>query len=201
MSKAVVFDVGNVLLEWNPRHLYRKLLPDEKAVDHFLGTVCTPAWNVEQDRGRPWHVAVDELSRQFPEYADLIRAYDERWHETLGGPIEGAVKILRELCDAEVPLYALTNFSTEKFAGVRETYDFFDLFEGIVVSGAERVVKPDPAIFHILFERYPATRSNAVFIDDSTHNVDAAAMLGMRAVHFKDSEALRAQLRELDLPV
>ena len=201
MSKVVVFDIGNVLLEWNPRHLFRKLLPDEQAVDHFLGNICTPAWNAEQDRGRPWHVAVAELTRTFPEYAELISAYDERWHETLGGPIEGTVEILKSLSSAKIPLYALTNFSTEKFAGVRETYDFFDLFEGIVVSGAERVLKPDPAIFYVLFERYPATRSNAVFIDDSAHNVEAAAALGMQAVHFKNPEALRAQLRELDLPV
>lgn len=201
MTKTVVFDVGNVLLDWNPRYLYRKLLPTEDEVEHFLNHICTAAWNAEQDRGRPWRKAVDELSERYPEHANLIRAFDERWHETLSGPIQGTVEVLRELAAADVPLYALTNFSAEKFDEVCEIYDFFALFRGIVVSGTERLIKPDPAIFRTLLERFPFAPQQAIFIDDSLHNLEAASQFGMNTIHFTSPSALRARLRELELPV
>ena len=199
MIDNVIFDVGNVLLDWNPRYLYRKLLPSAADVEHFLEHICTPAWNAEQDRGRRWADAVAELSAQHPHYADLIRAFDERWHETIGGPFDDSVEILRELAAADVPLFALTNFSGEKFAEVRERYDFFSLFRGIVVSGDEKQIKPDAKIYRILLERYSIDPARAMFIDDSKANVAAAAELGMTAVHFTDAGSLRAALLGLNL--
>lgn len=195
----MVFDVGGVLLDWDPRHLYRKLLPDEQAVEWFLAEVCTTAWNVEQDRGRPWPDAVAELSARFPDHAELISAYHERWRETVGGPIEGTVDTLRQLRGRGVPCYALTNFSTEKFAQVRAEYNFLGWFGGIVVSGAEGVAKPDPRIYQILLRRFGLDPVATVYVDDSAPNVAAARAHGMTGLHFTGPDRLRDELAALGL--
>jgi 2-haloacid dehalogenase len=196
-----VFDLGGVLIDWDPRYLYRTLLPSEDAVEQFLSEVCTPEWNAAQDAGRAWSVAVAELARQFPDRAELIRAYDERWWETIGGEIPETVQVLRSLRDGGVHLYALTNWSSEKFDLTHPRFEWLSWFAGIVVSGKEGVVKPDPRIFRVLLERYDIDPVDAVYIDDAQHNVAAAAELGMRSLHFSSPERLRDALAEIGLPV
>ncbi|HEY9412890.1 MAG TPA: HAD family phosphatase [Jiangellaceae bacterium] len=193
-AKTVVFDLGGVLVDWDPRYLYRTLMPSEAEVERFLTEVATPEWNAAQDVGRTWAEAVETLSGQFPEHADLIAAYDERWLETIRGDIPGTVEILGQLRAAGTPLYALTNWSAEKFPLARERFGWLAWFEGIVVSGEEQVVKPDPRIYRILLDRHGLDPAATVFIDDSRPNVDAAAAVGITALHFTSPEGLRDDL-------
>lgn len=196
---SVVFDLGAVLIDWNPRHLYRQLLSDESAVEAFLSSVCTQAWNEEQDAGRPFAEGIALLRAQHPHHAELIEAYFLRWHEMLGGPIEGSVALLESLHARGVPLYALTNWSAETFHHARERYDFLERFRGILVSGEERLKKPDPRIFQLLCARYGLIPKHSVFIDDSEKNVRAARELGMHAVHFRSAAELERELTDLGL--
>ena len=196
-----VFDVGNVLIRWDPRRLFRELIAEETALDEFLAKVCHHDWNLEQDRGRSFAEGIAERIALFPDQADLIRAYDERWVETLGGDIEGSVAILEELRAKGVPTYAITNFSREKFAEARRLHPFLDGFDGIIVSAHEKLIKPDPRIYALLCERYGLAPARCIFIDDSLVNVEAARAFGMRAHHFQDPEALRAELKAAGLPL
>ena len=171
-----------MLIDWDPRHLYRRLFDgDDAAMEHFLATVCTQDWNAEQDAGRSWSTAVEMLAEQHPEQRELILAYRDRWTEMLGGPIDGTVTILDELRAAGMPLYALTNWSAETFPVALELYDFLGWFGGIVVSGEERIRKPDPRIFHILLERHGLDAERTVYIDDIAANVTVAAGLACGA--------------------
>jgi 2-haloacid dehalogenase len=197
---TVIFDLGGVLIDWNPRYLYRKLFAgDDEAMEAFLAEVTSPAWNAEQDAGRTWREAVDALAAIHPDRRDLIAAYDERWEETLGDPIEGTVEILAELRAGGLRLAALSNWSAEKFLIARPRYPFLDWFETIVISGEVRVSKPDPGIFRHVLERLDLDAEACVFIDDSAANVEAAADLGMTALQFRDPATLRADLRALGL--
>lgn len=196
-----VFDVGNVLIHWNQRNLYRKLFTDEAAMEAFLATVCTDDWNLERDKGATFKDGVAELVAKFPDKADLIRAFDERWQEMVTGPIEGSVAILRELKAAGEPVYAITNFSAEKFAETLERFDFFGLFDGILVSATERMVKPDPRLYRLLESRYGLSLPDTVFIDDSAKNIAGAEAVGMQAIHFTDAAILRTKLRSLGFPL
>ncbi|MGC3964843.1 MAG: HAD family phosphatase [Rhodocyclaceae bacterium] len=198
---TVVFDLGNVMIPWDPRVLYRKLLPNEAAVNAFLRDICPPAWNAHQDRGRPIAQGVAEHVAQHPEHEALIRAYYERWNETIGEAIEGSVALMRELKDTGLHVFALTNWSGETFPRARVRFPFLAEFEGIVVSGDEMMIKPEPEIYQVLFERYGIEPTRAVFIDDSIANVEAARAQGMKGIHFRNPEALRIELRELGLPV
>jgi 2-haloacid dehalogenase len=193
-TKAVVFDLGGVLIDWDPRHLYRKLLADEAAVEEFLATVCTPEWNAELDRGRPFAEGVAELVERHPEHAATIAAYHERWPEMVAGDIPGTVEVLAELQAAGVPLYALTNWSAETFAITRGRFEFLEWFDGLLVSGEERVTKPDPAIFQLLLDRFGLDPTATVFVDDSEANVAAARRLGFDAIRFTGHEELRREL-------
>jgi 2-haloacid dehalogenase len=198
----VVFDIGNVLIHWNPRNLYRRLIADEAEMEMFLAEVCTDAWNLEMDRGaRSWAEAVAERVALFPQHEALIRAYDERWSDMVPGPIEGSVAILAELDAAGVPLYAITNFSAEKFVLARERFSFLDRFRDTVVSAHEKMLKPDPRIYRILLERNGLDAADTVFVDDSAKNVAGAAAVGMTALHFTDPSALRRDLAAHGLPV
>jgi 2-haloacid dehalogenase len=198
---AVIFDLGGVLIDWNPRHLYRKLFDDEAAMETFLAEVCTPSWNLEQDRGRPWAQAIADLSAQHPDKAELIAAYRARWHEMLNGPIAGTVAILEELDDAGTPLYALTNWSAETYPHAEQLYSFLGRFRAVVVSGRIGFVKPDAAIYHHAIARFGVAPERTVFIDDSAKNVAGAEAVGLRAVHFSGPEALRRDLAALGLPI
>ena len=197
---TVVFDIGQVLIEWDPRHLYRELFDGyEDLMEDFLDNVCTPAWNLEQDRGRPWDEAVALLTAEFPDCRELIRAYHERWEEMVPGPVAGTPEILTELKQRGTPLYSITNFSSDKLALTRQRFDFLTLFDGVIVSGDERLVKPDPAIFQLLLDRYGLRAADCFFIDDSPANVEAARALGMTAHRFSGASSLRAELEELGL--
>jgi 2-haloacid dehalogenase len=192
-TKAVVFDLGGVLIDWDPRYLYRKLLADEAAVEEFLATVCTPEWNAELDRGRPFAEGVAELVERHPEHAAAIAAYHERWPEMLAGDLPGTVEVLAELRAAGVPLYALTNWSAETFAITRGRFEWLDWFDGLLVSGEERMTKPDPAFFRLLLDRFGLDPGATVFVDDSEANVAAARELGIDAVRFTGPDRLRRE--------
>ena len=195
----VVFDIGNVLVHWEPRALYRKFFATEDEVEWFLANVCNHDWNLEQDRGRSFADAVIEATARFPEHADAIAAYDLRWHETVLGPIDGSVAILEELKARGTPLYAITNFNQDKFRETVARFPFLRLFRDIVVSGDERVVKPDPAIYRLLMERNGLAAEACVFIDDSLKNVLGAKAVGMKAIHFTGPDARRTELAGLEL--
>ncbi len=194
---AIVFDLGGVLIDWNPRHLYRKLFPgDEVAMEDFLATICTQAWNEEQDSGRSWDEAVELLCARHPQHRDLIAAYHLRWDEMLAGEIPETVEILAELRARGTALYALTNWSAEKFPIARARFPFLAWFRGIVVSGEIAMRKPDPRIFRHLLQNHGLEARRTLFIDDSAHNVAAAHAEGLQAVRFTTPEALRAALAE-----
>jgi 2-haloacid dehalogenase len=198
--RAVVFDLGGVLIDWNPRHLYRRLFDgDAAAMERFLAEICTPAWNAELDAGRPWHDAVETLARHHPEQRALITAYDERWPEMLGGPIHGTVETLAALREAGLRLAALSNWSAEKFPVAREHYDFLGWFEAVVISGEVGVSKPDPRIYRHLLERTGFDPVSTLFVDDVAANLAVARELGMVAVQFSHPDTLRADLRALGL--
>src|SRR4029453_4485791 len=172
---AVVFDLGGVLIDWDPRYLYRTLFNDEAAMEEFLATVTTQEWNPAQDAGRPWEEAIEELAEQYPERRDLIEAYWRRWPETLGDAIAPTVAVLEEVRWTGIRLYAPSNWSGETFPKARPRYPFLEWFDGIVISGDERLAKPDPRIFEVLTARYDVSPQETVFIDDHAPYVQAAA--------------------------
>jgi 2-haloacid dehalogenase len=195
-----VFDLGGVLIDWNPRYLYRKLFgADEAAMEDFLGTICTQDWNERQDGGRSFAEAAALLVDRHPDKAELIEAFGRRFDEMMAGPIEGTVDILAELRERGTPLYALTNWSAETFPHAERRFDFLTWFRGIVVSGHERVIKPDPRIFRILLERHDIAPDSAVYIDDNPKNAAAATALGLHGIHFTSPDALRRELGQLGL--
>jgi 2-haloacid dehalogenase len=191
---AIVFDLGGVLIDWNPRHLYRELIPDEAEMERFLTEIVSPAWNHEHDRGRPFAEGVAALSRDHPERAELIAAYAERWVEMLGGPIQPTVGVLADLRPTGIRLLALTNWSAETWPIGRPRFPFLDWFEGIVVSGEERLAKPDPALFRILIDRHAVAPARTIYVDDLAANVAVATDLGFRAIHFSGADDLRRRL-------
>ena len=199
--KAIVFDLGSVLIDWDPRHMYRKLIDDEAAMEEFLGEIATLRWNSYHDAGRLWSDGVAMLSAIYPEYREWIAAYIDRWEEMLKGPIEGTVQILRTLKDQGREVHALTNWSAETFPIARQKYDFLGWFEHTVVSGEERVKKPDPRIFEILLERIGRSAHECVFIDDSAANIAAADALGFRTIHFSNPDQLRIDLAAFGVAV
>lgn len=194
----IVFDLGAVLIDWDPRYLYRKLFNgDKEAMEHFLREVCSPAWNIQQDAGRPFAEAIAMLARRYPDQHSLIEAYYLRWEEMLGGPMEGSVDILREVQGLGFQVAALTNWSAETFPLARKRYDFFGCFDEIVVSGEEKVAKPDPKIYNILLKRTGRDAENCIFIDDSLVNINAARGLGFMGIHFQSPYQLRRELCKL----
>jgi len=197
---TVVFDIGNVLIEWNPEHLYSRLIPDDLERRRFLETICTAEWNLQQDLGRPWPDAIALLTRQYPDKAALIEAYYEDWHDMVPGEISGTPELLAALKSTGTPLYAITNFSGEKFSEAQDRFPFLkSSFLDIVVSGEERLAKPEPQIFRVLFERNGLDPASCFFIDDSAPNVATARELGMTAHHFTEAESLRRDCVSLGL--
>ena len=199
--RAVVFDFGGVLFDWNPHHLYRKLIADDHERQWFLDTICTQAWNTEQDAGRSLAEGTRSLVEQHPHHEALIRAYYARWHEMLRGPLEG-VTILKALHQANMPLFGLTNWSAETFPYARANYPFLQCFRDIVVSGELQLIKPDAAIYHASLSQIRADLpdiqpAEVVFIDDVAGNIDAAVALGWQGIHHVSAEHTAACLREL----
>ncbi len=196
----VVFDLGGVLIDWDPRHLYRKLFAgDEAAMEHFLATVCTHEWHRHHDAGRSLAEGVRTLKDLHPDKAELIDAFGTRQGEMLAGSIAGAVEILKELRDRDVPLYALSNWPAETFPLARQRFDFLGWFRGILVSGEIGAIKPEPRIYEVLLERFAIDPLSAVFIDDVAVNAAAARAFGIHAIHFTTPAALRAELAALGL--
>ena len=191
----VVFDIGNVLLRWNPRYLYRKRFEDEASMEHFLATVCSMEFIADTDVAADFKAAVHARAEGFPEFADELKLYHSRWIETIGGPIDENVALMRRLKAAGRPVYALSNFNAETFAIVERRYDFLSEFDARVISGHVGVVKPDRRIYEILFERAAREPSELLFVDDSAPNVQAAEALGMAAIHFTPGVDLERELK------
>jgi 2-haloacid dehalogenase len=198
-AEAVIFDLGGVLIDWNPRHLYRKLIADEDRREWFLSEICSPDWNLQQDYGRPIAEANAELVARFPEHRELIGAFYGRWPEMLNGAIEPTVRVLERLDARGVPLYALTNWSAETYPIAEPMFPFLQRFRHIAVSGRLKVGKPDPRIYHHVLEVGGLDPHRTVFVDDSAKNVDAAAALGLHAIRFTDADDLAQRLAALGL--
>jgi 2-haloacid dehalogenase len=195
VPSVVIFDVGNVLFDWNPRFLYERLIDDDRALDAFLRDVATKDWHFQHDAGRPFAETSAELAALHPEHAELIAAWGPRFIEQLGDMLPGMRALVEELDARSVPLYAITNFSHEFWPPFREREAaLFDRFRDIVVSGDELLTKPDAAIYHLALERFGVAAADAVFVDDRTDNVAAADAVGIHGVLFTDADALRADL-------
>jgi 2-haloacid dehalogenase len=195
---TLVFDLGGVLIDWNPEYLYNKIFPNEEERRWFLSTICTPVWNEEQDGGRSLAEGTEQLVLQYPEHEASIRAYYDRWQEMLGGPIHETVEIFRELkFKTRLKLYALTNWSAETFPVALELYDFLHWFDGRLVSGEEKVRKPFPVIYQLLIERFGIQPERAIYVDDNIRNVLPARELGFVGIHFRTPQLFREELKEL----
>lgn len=197
--KAVVFDIGRVLFDWNLRYLFEKLIDEPEQLDWFLAHVLTEEWHFQSDAGRPLAEMVPEMQARHPDHAHLIGAYRDRFNETIDRPIEGTHALVRQLHERGVPLYALTNFGAEFFAGFRPTEPIFELFDDIVVSGEECVAKPDPRIYEICERRFGHAPQDLFFIDDSPANVAAARARGWQAHLFEGPGGLEDELKRRGL--
>ncbi len=200
MINTIIFDLGAVLIDWNPHYMYRTLFEDEEEMKNFLATICTSDWNEEQDAGRSLQEGTDLLVEKFPEHESNIRAFYTRWEEMLGEPFLDTVAILKELKESKkYKLYALTNWSAETFPIALKRYDFLGWFDGIVVSGVEKIRKPAPEFYQLLFDRHDIKVEESLFIDDNYRNVLAAEKLGLRSIHFTSAAQLRGKLNELGI--
>lgn len=197
MINTIIFDLGGVLIDWNPKYLYRKIFNDDAKIEEFLNTVCTSDWNEEQDAGRSLEEATETLVKEHPQHEEYIRAYYSRWEEMLGSSIEGTVEIFRKLKDSNnFKILALTNWSEETYPIAFERYDFLKWFDGILVSGTEKTRKPFPKFYHLLLDRYNVKAAEALFIDDNLRNIHAAKEIGIDSIHFKNAEQLEEELKE-----
>lgn len=197
--KTIIFDLGGVLIDWNPEYVYRKIFDnDEKKIKWFLTEICPYSWNEPQDAGKSIAEATQEKIAEFPEYREWIEAYYGRWEEMLGGSIKPTVEVLKSLKENKsYQLLALTNWSAETFPTALRHFDFLHWFDGIVVSGEEKTRKPFPEFYQILFDRYEVNPSEAVFIDDNLANVEAGQKLGLNAIAFKEADLLKKDLEKL----
>jgi len=195
----IVFDFGGVLVDWNPEYLFKDVFRDKTELEYFLQNVCTPDWNERQDAGRSIAEAIRTLQEQHPQYRNEIRLFYDEWTTMLGGPIEQNVALLEPL-KANYRLFGLTNWSAETFPIAYDLYPFFSEFEGIVVSGKEKLAKPDERIFLLLLERYGLVAAECLFIDDNARNIQAATALGFRTLHLKNDTCLMEELTQLGIP-
>ena len=197
MIKNIIFDFGGVILDWNPRYLYKSYFNNDQEMEHFLADICNGEWNIKQDAGRPFAEAVKELQAKYPEYAEAIQMYDDDWEKMLKCELPESIDLLKELKSMGYGIYGLTNWSAEKIGYAFANYSFFSLFDGIVVSGVEKVVKPDRKIYEILLERYSLKPGECVFIDDNQDNVDMAKVLGINAIRFDNIGNVKEHLETL----
>jgi 2-haloacid dehalogenase len=197
---TVIFDLGGVLIDWNPRHLYRKIFKSEEEIDWFLQNICTHEWNEQQDAGRSFEEATNELLAKFPEHEIPIRAWYDRWEETISGSIPDTVEILRQIKESKKHrLYALTNWSEQTFPWALNNFEFLHWFEGIVVSGIEKSRKPFPDFYHTLLNRYQIDPAKAIFIDDVPRNIAGAEAVGIQGVHFQSPAQLKEELKRISI--
>ncbi len=194
---TIIFDLGGVLVDWNPAYLYEKIFPDPAVRSYFLNEICTPDWNAQQDGGRTIAEANEILSTRYPEHREAIHAYYERWEEMFRGPITGTLDIFNQLTANPVyKVYALTNWSAETWERGMQLFPFFRLFDGIVVSGHEKTMKPQPEIYHILLNRFALQPEQLVFFDDNEKNVLAAQKQGFNAFVFQSPQQLKKALQD-----
>lgn len=191
MRSTLVFDIGNVLIHWDPALVFSELIPDHAEREHFFREVLPPEWNLEQDRGRSWAEAEAERIALFPDKADLIRAFRARWHDMVPHALEHNVAVLMAARAADVPCYAITNFAADTFAEAQARFPFLKEFDGIVISAQEKLLKPDPAIFEVFLGRYGREARECLFLDDSAKNIATAQGLGFATVHVTPETDLR----------
>ncbi len=197
---TIIFDLGGVLIDWNPRYLYRKIFKTDEEITWFLENVCTPEWNDQQDAGRSFEDATNELIERYPEHELAIRAWYGRWQETIGGRIHETVELLSEIrASKKYKIYALTNWSAETFPWALDNFDFLHWFDGIVVSGVEKSRKPFPEFYRILFDRYQINPAQAIFIDDNIKNVEGALKVGLPTIHFQSAAQVRKEFATLKM--
>ncbi len=200
MINTIIFDLGAVLIDWNPHHLYRKLIADDEQRQHFLDNICTSDWNEEQDAGRSLADGTEFLVSKHPAHEENIRAFYGRWDEMLAGPIQGTVDIFKALKESgKYKIYALSNWSAETFEIAQQKFEFLSWFDGMVVSGLEKIRKPAPAFYNLLLNRYQVKPEEAVFIDDNHRNILAAEALGIQSIHFTSAEELKEELLSLSV--
>ncbi len=197
---TIIFDLGGVLIDWNPRYVYRRVFDNEEKIDWFFENICTSDWNEKQDAGRSLQEATEELVAKHPEYESEVRAYYGRWEEMLGGPINETVDILRKIKDSgKYKMYALTNWSAETFPVALERYDFLKWFDGIVMSGEEKTRKPFADIYQTLLGRFKVAPAEALFIDDSLRNIQGAETVGIHGIHFQSPQQLSGELKQINI--
>lgn len=199
MIKNIIFDFGGVLVDWNPHHLYDTYFDDKDSADWFLSNICTMDWNVQMDAGKPFEQGVAEKIAQYPQWEKEIRLYWERWIDMMGDTIPNMYDWILQLKQQGYAIYGLTNWSTETFIQVKDKYSIFQLMDGIVMSGEERVTKPDAKIYHILLNRYQLAPEECVFFDDNLNNVIAAQNIGIHAVQFQSTEQAKRELSKVTL--
>ena len=200
MIRNIIFDLGGVLIDWNPRYLYAEVFKEVDELEFFLTEICSPHWNNQQDAGRSLHEATETLVDRHPNYEPEIRMYYDQWTAMLSGPITLNVSLLQDLsANGDYGLYALTNWSAETFPVAKERYDFLQLFQGILVSGIEKMKKPDPEIYQLLLRRYNLHSQECLFIDDNLRNVEVAREQGIHAIHFTSHPALIESLNSLQI--
>ncbi|MCP1250766.1 MULTISPECIES: HAD family hydrolase [Elizabethkingia] len=196
--KNIIFDFGGVLMDWNPKYLYQNVFNSEEEMDYFLDNIATLKWNAEQDRGRSFQEATEILQNQYPEFSKEIALYYSQWPVMLKGTIEENVNILRNL-HGRYQLYGLTNWSAESFPYAYKNYDFFSLFNGIVVSGEEKLIKPDERIYELLLNRYNLNASECLFIDDNYENIRTAQAMDFNTIHLAPETVLREELQKFNI--
>ena len=198
--KNIIFDLGGVLIDWNPHYMYKKIIPDDIQRNWFIDNICTLDWNEQQDGGRKIKDAVEELLAKYPDQKNNIEAYYTRWEEMLNGPIEGTVEIFKKIKDKNIfKIYALTNWSAETFPRALQLFNFLHWFDGRVVSGEENTRKPHKEIYDIILTRYNLLPNETVFIDDNLRNIKAADELGITSIHFTSPESLMDELKKLNI--
>ncbi len=193
-NRSIIFDVGRVLFDWDLRHLFAKLIDDRRELEWFVTHVVTPQWHFQHDAGRPLADMLPELKADFPEHSGLIDAYATRFNETIPGPVPGSLELVERLDAADMPLFAITNFGHEFWEDFRPTQPVFDRFRDIIVSGTEKLMKPDPAIYALAIDRFGIDPAGALFIDDNEDNVAGAVSAGIAGHHFRDAATLEADL-------
>ena len=196
--KSIIFDFGGVLIDWNPRYMYRDEFEEISEMEHFLKEVCTDDWNLQQDKGRTLAEGTRILQDEFPGHAEKIRLYYDQWEKMIKSDIPQNVALLPKLKE-KYKLYGLTNWSAETFPIAFNRYAFFQLFDGIVISGEEKLIKPDKKIFELILERYHLEAKNALFIDDNMNNIQSAKEMGFATIHVKEKTDLKKELNTLGL--
>ena len=194
--KNIIFDFGGVLVDWNPEYLYKKVFDNEKDMNYFLENICTPEWNMQQDAGRTLADGTKVLQEKYPEYKELIGLFYDRWEEMLGDAIEENVRVLH-LLNQKYPIYGLTNWSAELITVAYDRHIFFSQMKGIVVSGDEKLIKPDPKLYQVLLDRYNLKANESLFIDDNLNNIEAAHKMGFHTIRITEGVDLEKEVKKM----